>query len=317
MKVLAGDLGGTKALLGIAEISGDRPEFILTRRLASADFSGPEALLAAFQTEASTQMQGIAAACLAVAGPVEADGRRASFTNLPWQADAAELAAELGMPVRLTNDFVAVAAGIAALANDQRLVLQTGEPLADGVRLVIGPGTGLGMAVLVPDGNGFKILPGEGGHVGFAPMDETQLRVWSALMEGHGRVTAERVISGPGLAAIHEILSGESCDPAEVGTRALAGEATARRSVDLFLAAYGAFAGDMALTLLARGGVFLAGGVTQNLLSLMDAGVFMAAFKAKTEHATLACRMPVVVVKDAEIGLKGAALLAGQQEICH
>lgn len=309
MKVLAGDLGGTKALLGIADLSATRPHFLLTRRLASADFSGLPELLAAFRSEVGAAFEGVAAACLAVAGPVEADGRHARFTNLPWQADAAELETQLGVPVRLANDFVAVAAACEALDDDQRLVLQPGEPLADGLRLVIGAGTGLGMAALLPERGRCRILPGEGGHVAFAPADETQLPVWSALQARHGRVTAERVISGPGLAAIHEILAGECADPAAIGARALAGEASACRSVGMFLSAYGAFAGDMALALLARGGVFLAGGVTQHLLPLLAGSGFLAAFNAKAEHAGLARRMPVFAVRDPAIGLKGAAML--------
>jgi len=168
---------------------------------------------------------------------------------------------------------------------------------------VIGAGTGLGMAILA----GQDILPSEGGHVGFAPRDDTQLRVWTVLQQEHGRVTAERVISGPGLAAIHRVLAGADLDPAVIAERALAGETAARRTTDLFFAAYGAFAGDMAMTVLARGGVYLAGGVTQRLLPLLAGSDFLAAFNAKAEHADMVRRMPVWVVTDPEIGLRGAA----------
>ncbi|MEW6165242.1 MAG: glucokinase [Pseudomonadota bacterium] len=315
MRVLAGDLGGTKALLGIAELGGERPEFLLTRRLASADFSDVAALLARFRAEAGDAMDGITSACLAVAGPVAADGRRARFTNLPWQADVAALSVQLGVPLRLVNDFAAVAAGVTAASLAHLVTLQAGEPEPEGVRLAIGAGTGLGVAAMLGAGAELRILPSEGGHVGFAPMDEAQARIWRVLVAEHGRVTAERVISGPGLAAIHRILSGADETPEAIGARALEGEFAARVSVDMFFACYGAFAGDMALTFMARGGVFLAGGVTQKLLPLLPGSGFLAAFNAKVEHAELARTFPVRAVADPEAGLVGAALLARQQGI--
>jgi len=323
MKVLAGDLGGTKALLGVAEIAGGRPRFVLTHRYASADFSGCDALLARFRADAGAALAGVVGACLAVAGPVADDGRRADFTNLPWRADARALEGLLDMPVALANDFAAVAAGIAALPEDGSLRLQAGEPLAGGVRLAIGAGTGLGMAVIVPRGDGdFEILPSEGGHVGYAPADATQDAFAAWLRAEHGRATAERAISGMGLVNLYRFLAAReaadtpdpltAADPgAAIGALALAAPASlARRAADVFMASYGAFAGDMALALLARGGVYLAGGVTQKLLPLLRDGGFMTAFNAKAEHAALARRMPVHAVTAPEIGLAGAAMLA-------
>jgi glucokinase len=327
MRVLAGDLGGTKALLGLAEIGGGHPRFILTHRYASADFSGCDALLARFRADAGAMLDDTRGACLAVAGPVADDGRRADFTNLPWQADAAALERLLGVPVTLANDFAAVAAGIAVLPAERRLCLQAGEPLAGGVRLAIGAGTGLGMAVIVPRGEGFDILPSEGGHVGYAPADGLQAEFAAWLRAEHGRATAERAISGMGLVSLYRFLAAREAadtpDPldaadagAAIGALALADAASlARRAADIFMAGYGAFAGDMALALLARGGVYLAGGVTQKLLPLLRAGGFLAAFNAKAEHAGLARRMPVHVVTEPEIGLLGAAVLAERTAI--
>jgi glucokinase len=322
MKVLAGDLGGTKALLGIAACTGDTPEFTFTRRYASADFSDVAELLKRFRDDAATALEDVTGACLAVAGPLGADGRQARFTNLPWHAEADELEALLSIPVMLANDFAAVAAGIATLSADRCLTLQAGEPLATGVRLAIGAGTGLGMAAIVPTGNTFKILPGEGGHVGFAPADALQDEFAAFLRAHAGRATAERAISGMGLVSLYRFLAAretvdlpnplDAADPAAaIGTLALVDPASlAYRVVTVFLAAYGSFAGDMALAFMARGGVYLAGGVTQKLMPLIQAGGFMAAFNAKAGHADLACRMPVHVVPDPEIGLKGAAMLA-------
>jgi glucokinase len=299
---LVGDVGGTKVLLALV----DEGRIVQQRRLASADFSSFDALLGAYLRDVPASIDG---GCLAVAGPVADDGRFAKITNLPWTIDAAKLEQQFGLGrLSLINDFAGVALGVTALTPDQLVTLQAGEPRADGVKLVIGAGTGLGMAVLVSEGDGFRVLPGEGGHVGFAPQDETQVRIWAALMKEHGRVTAERVISGPGLVAIHRILSGENVEPAEISERALGGDAVARQSVDAFLAAFGAFAGDMALAVMARGGVYLAGGIAAKILPLMQAGTFLTAFNAKAEHADLACRMPVQVATDPEIGLQGAAL---------
>lgn len=298
---LIGDIGGTKVLLALVDEDG---KLAHQRRLASADFASFDTLLGEYLRGVSIPVEG---GCLAVAGPVADNGRSAQITNLPWRIDAAALEVQFGLGrLCLINDFAGVALGVGALLPEQMITLQAGTPAAAGVKLVLGAGTGLGMAIL----HGKDILPSEGGHVGFAPQDDTQLRVWAALQKEHGRVTAERVISGPGLAAIHRVLADENLDPAIIAERALAGEPAARRTVDLFFAVYGAFAGDMAMAVMARGGVYLAGGVTQKLLPLLLDSGFLAAFNAKAEHADLVGTMPVQVVTDPEIGLRGAAVAA-------
>jgi glucokinase len=301
---LAGDIGGTKVLLALVDATG---EISQTRRLASADFSTFDDLLAEYLRGVAVPIDG---GCLAVAGPVADNSRSAKITNLPWVIDARQLESRFGIGhITLINDFAGVALGVATLGAAQWVTLQPGEPLEDGMKLVIGAGTGLGMAMLLGD----RVLPSEGGHVGFSPQDDTQARIRAALMQEHGRVTAERVISGPGLAAIHRILAGADADPAVVAEQALAGEPAARRSVDAFLAAYGAFAGDMAMATMARGGVYLAGGIAAKILPLLRSSPFLEAFNAKAEHAGLVARMPVHVVIDPEIGLAGAALQAGRE----
>lgn len=294
---LAGDIGGTKVLLALVDDAGATSHKC---RLASADFQNFPDLLAAFLRDVTVPVAG---GCLAVAGPVAADGRSAKITNLPWTIDCAALETRFGLgPLRLINDFAGVALGVAGLPADQLVTVQLGQPRAAGVKLVIGAGTGLGMAML----HGNDILPSEGGHVGFAPQDDMQANIWKALAQEQGRVTAERVISGPGLAAIHRVLTGETVAPETVSVRARHGDEAARRSIDVFLAAYGAFAGDMAMAVMAHGGVFLAGGVTLELLPWLREGGFLAAFNAKAEHAGLVSTMSVQVVTDPEIGLRGA-----------
>lgn len=296
---LIGDIGGTKVLLALVDEQGTIRQKC---RFASADFARFDDLLAAYLHGIDVPID---AGCLAVAGPVADDGRSAKVTNLPWTIDCAALETRLRLGrLWLINDFTAIARGVTRLAPEQTIELQAGAPCAHGVRLVLGAGTGLGMAILVND----HVLPSEGGHVAFAPADVLQWQVWRALQNEYGRVTAERVISGPGLANLHRILAGEPLAPEEVVARARRNDVAARRSLEVFFSAYGAFAGDMALATLAFGGVFLAGGVTVHLLAELPKSGFLAAFNAKAEHAGLVRRMPVWAVTDPEIGLQGAAM---------
>ncbi len=304
--ILAGDIGGTKSLFGLFE----NGQMIAERRLANADFSDFGSVLSAFLGEHPGNK--IERACIAVAGPVDDDGRRARFSNLPWTVDANELAKAHGLnSLQLVNDFAAAAMGAVTANPEQLLTLQAGMPLEHAPRLVVGAGTGLGMAVVLPEGRGWRIAPGEGGHVAFAPADEEQAALWTFLRKRHGRVIWERVVSGPGLAAIHEFLGGGIVDPGEISAAALdAPESTAGHALKLFLATYGAFAGDMALAVLPRGGVYLAGGIAAKVLPALQRGAFLTGFNAKDEHADIAAGMPIHVAIDPALGLRGAAALA-------
>ncbi len=319
--ILCGDLGGTKALLGVAEIAAGGPRMVFERRYACADFEDFPGLWTAFRKDAAAFSGRLDGACLAVAGPVADDGRSARLTNLPWTVDAEAAAASFGLSsLRLLNDFAAASLGTTVADPAASLVIQAGRPLAAAPRLVVGAGTGLGMAVLLPEPGGWRVVPGEGGHVGFAPADELQGALWQWLSARHGRVTAERVVSGSGLALIYEFLAtrhaADMPDPladphpqAAIGALAIARpDSLARRAVGLFLACYGSFAGDMALAVLARGGVCLAGGIIGRLASLVADGDFLASFTAKAEHRDLALAMPVTAMTDPALGLKGAAL---------
>jgi glucokinase len=307
-RLLVGDIGGTHARLALVEPGHAEP--LGERRYFCADFPGLEPLLADFMATAGAD---IPAGCLAVAGPIGDDGRRAKLTNLPWTIDADDLERRFGIGrLRLANDFAAAAMGITVTPDESLVWLQAGRPLPHAPKLVVGAGTGLGMAMLVHIDDRWRVLPGEGGHIGFAPQDEAQARLWQVLKNEYGRVTAERVVSGPGLTEIHRILSGRVLTPAAIAGAAIDdSDAAARRSVDMFLSAYGGFAGDMALAVMARGGVFLAGGIAAKLLPLLPSSPFMESFKAKAEHAALVADMPVAVATDAVLGLRGAAVLAG------
>lgn len=308
--LLCADIGGTKTLLGLA--SGG--ELLVRRRFANAGFADLAAVLAAFFAETQTEPSRITGGCLALAGPIADGGRQAALTNLPWSIDTDELSRRFGLPsLRLANDFAAAALGAVAATVEQRVTLQAGEAIDTAPRLVIGAGTGLGMAIVLPQAGRWRIIPGEGGHVAFAPADDEQRDLWEFLRARHERVTWERVVSGPGLIAIHEFVTGVVLPPEEITQRALASpDSAARRALDLFLAAYGAFAGDMALACLPRGGVFLAGGIAAKMIPALQHGEFLAAFNAKAEHAVLAARMPIHIATDPLLGLQGALRL-GQE----
>lgn len=314
MLILGGDIGGTKTLLAIAE-PGGLPRF--ERRYPSQDYGDFDTLLTDFLAEARSSGfdAPIRAAAFGVAGPVAAN--RAQLTYLPWFLDGAAIAARFGMgAVTLANDFAAAAAGIASLAPEQVVTLQAGSPLLDAPRVALGAGTGLGVAFLLPQGGHWRVVPGEGGHLGFAATDEAQVALWRELQAEFGRVTAETVVSGPGLARIYRHLSriagrARDMEPAAISAAALtADDPVATRTVEMFLTCYGAFAGDLALSVLARGGVYLCGGVAPKLLPLIPGSGFLEAFGAKGCHAGLGAAMPVHVVTEERLGLLGALRLA-------
>ncbi|UCV07312.1 glucokinase [Dechloromonas denitrificans] len=304
--LLGGDLGGTKTLLALAERRDGRLHIVRQQRYASQDYPTFAALLGDFLAGQTS----IAGACFGVAGPT--DGRRAKLTYLPWQLAAAELASCFAINrVVLVNDFAAAAHGLEHVAATNILTLQTGQPIAGAPRVILGAGTGLGVAGLVWQADRYRVIPGEGGHFGFSPQSEQQGELWRWLRQQHGRVTSEHVISGPGLARIFTFLGGPSLSPAEIGAAALTGsQPLAGAAVRLWLECYGAFAGDLAMHWLAHGGVYLAGGIAGKLLPHIDRSPFIAAFLDKYEHANLMADMPLHLVSSEDLGLTGALAIA-------
>lgn len=319
--ILAGDIGGTKTLLAL--FGDDAPDPVFERRVASAEHADFDGLLAAFLEQARAfvpSQSRIEAAAFGVAGPVDAG--RVHVTNLPWILDASALAARFDLgPIVLLNDFAAAARGIAALTPDQIVTLQTGEPRASAPRVLLGAGTGLGIAYLFSADRGFSIVESEGGHAGFAPCDARQAGLWRALYEQGGRVEVEHVLSGPGLVRIYDYLAqgglgresvpNQHPAPEEIVRAALADrDATALAALDVFIACFGAVAGDHALNVLARGGVYVAGGIAPKILPRLRVGGFMASFNDKGAFAAQTRRMPVHVVIEERLALLGAACRA-------
>jgi glucokinase len=250
-----------------------------------------------------------------VAGPIE--GRTAQLTNAPWRIDADALSARLAIPTLiLRNDFEAAAAGLDDVDPALCTTLQAGEFSAALPRVVIGAGTGLGVAYVIPARSGPHIIAGEGGHAGFAPADAREIELLRFVLGETPRVTAEHLLSGAGLVRLYAFVSGElPSDVRERGAAAVAArfdrhEYAAMDTLRLFASILGAVAGDHALAVLATGGVFVAGGIAPRFAGVLAQPSFITAFRAKGKHAALMARIPVRLIGDPRLGLLGAARLA-------
>jgi glucokinase len=328
--LLAAEVGGTKTEVALVTGNGGGREFVAHRVYPSHDFSGIEAVIEDFlkQPQTDALIGSIAAACFSVAGPVE--GGSTLLTNLGWRMDAAALSQRFGVPkVRLINDFIAAGHGIARLAPAEMEVLQTGTPKERGTRVIIGAGTGLGVGLLVWHGERYAAFPSEAGHADFAPVDEVQDRLLGYLRQNFGRVSYERVISGPGLMRIFSFLQDTGAGmpskqlQAAIQKRGDAAEAItefavarldplAVRALDLFIAIYGSFAGNMALGGLALGGVYISGGIAPKIIGKLRDGTFVRAFNNKGRFSGLLSGIPVCVVLNQQVGLYGALMEAAR-----
>jgi glucokinase len=330
MQVLAGDIGGTKVLLQIAELDRDSYRVVHERRFFSNVYPAFEPIVREFMQTCPPGLT-IDAACFGLAGPITVTGKTqlASLTNLPWQIDSTALAMELKTSkVRLINDFQAAGYGVEALRPEDLVTLQSGQAHPRAPRNIIGAGTGLGQGILFWEQDYYEVLATEGGHVDFAPTDELQVALWRYLKKHFDRVSYERVVSGPGLVHIYTFLretgvapespevvaAMDSADPAAAISQAgLAGyDELAKRTLDLFVTIYGAQAGNFALTTLPTGGVYIAGGIAPKIIDKLTDGTFMRAFLDKGRMADLVAKMPVHVVMNTKVGLIGAALAAGR-----
>jgi glucokinase len=261
---------------------------------------------------------GVDAAVFSVAGPVQAGV--CTTTNLPWVISESELARELKIPVALINDFHAVAIGVTQLQAAELRVLQAGSRDPNGVYAVLGAGTGLGEAVAVPTGRSVRVLPGEGGHSDFAPRNEEEWRLLRFLRTKSEHVSVERVVSGMGLGSLYDfvVADGQARDDAEtrrrfadesrgavIGDRAALDPAAAR-ALAMFVSAYGAEAGNLALKVLPTGGLYVAGGIAARMADRLAWDVFMDNFLSKGRMRELLRAIPVAVVLHPNVGLLGA-----------
>lgn len=324
MKVLAVDMGGTKTLLALVERSKEGGlRIVEQRRFESRADDEPGAMARRFLDDLGVTVE---RACFGVAAPVK--GGVVDGPNLPWTIREDSLAAESAIPhVKVINDFEAVGLGIGCLGPDDLATLQEGRPEPDGPIALLGAGTGLGEAFLLRAGGETRVWPTEGGHADFAPRNALEFGLLLYFRERlKGRVSVERILSGSGLAAIYDYLVERDVvdddrgvcdemraeDPAAVVTRhALAGDNEGCvRALDLFLAIYGAEAGNMALRILATGGVYIGGGIAPRIVEKMRGPAFLDSFRDKGRFTPLVERMPVRVILNEKAALFGAALTA-------
>ena len=322
--ILAGDIGGTKVHLALYRFADGRLKAVRERRFSAQEFASLDAVVNAFLADGNTDK--IDAACFGCPGPVR-DGRL-KLTNLPWTLDARELARSLGIEnVFLINDLEANGYGIPELAPESVFTLHAGNAAAVGHRGLIAAGTGLGEALLIWDGKAHRPIASEGGHCDFAARTDREIALLEVLRRKlHGRVSWERVVSGLGIQNIYGFLRDvekidepawlrermASDDPnAVIGACAEDGSSTlCFETMQTFAAAYGAEAGNIALKVLATGGIYLGGGIAPKILKTLASGGFMQAFLDKGRLSPLLESIPVRVILDESCALLGAAAFA-------
>ncbi len=311
VKVVVGDIGGTSTRLALVSSDGGPRRFLAEAEFASQDHPGLAPLVAGFLAEHGGSVEG---ACFAVAGPVQ-DGR-AKLTNLPWALDEADLRLALGVPwVRLVNDLRALAHATPHLAPEDLAEINGGDVRPQAPMAVMAPGTGLGEAFLIWGGEDYVACESEGGHADFAPADPLQAGLLAWLAERFGHVSYERVCAGSGLPNVYDYLRAQ--DPAAENAALAAALAAAPdrsplivaaaleapnanplavRTVRILIDVWGAEAGNLALKVMAAGGVYLGGGMPPRLLPQLQDGAFMRAFAAKGRFAGLMRTIPVKVI---------------------
>jgi glucokinase len=320
--ILAGDVGGTKTALMLYERGGGPSAPIHEDTLSSREFASFEDAIRRFLAAAGSPV--VTAACFGVPGPV-IDGRCAT-TNLPWELDEAALARAIPAGhVKLLNDLEATGHGILRLPASQTLALQSGKP-RPGHKAVVAAGTGLGEAVLIWDGACHRVIGSEGGHTDFAPRTDLEIDLLRYLRREFGHVSYERVLSGPGLFNIYRFLreTGHAPEPEWLAQRLRGGDPSpviaevgladghplCSTALDVFIGIYGAEAANLALTVVAHGGVYIGGGIAPKLRARLANGSFITAFREKGRFADLLETIPVYLVMEPRTALLGAAHVA-------
>lgn len=314
MTALVGDIGGTNARFGIWQ--NDR--LTQVRVLPTADFPRPEDAIRRYLDDIGESLDALTAVCLACAGPVGGDEFR--FTNNHWRLSRTAFVNDLGLTdLLLINDFAAMALGMTRLRDGEQVTVIEGAGEAGRPRLVIGPGTGLGVATLLPLPNrGWSALPGEGGHVCLPVGSEREANLWLHLHRQLGHVNAEAILSGGGLLALYRASCAlDGCEarfgePAEVTAAALAGDAYAQTVLEQFCVWLGRIVGDNVLTTGARGGVYLVGGVLPRFVEFFLASGFRQAFRDKGSMSRYFDGIPVWLVTAEYPGLEGAGVALQQ-----
>ncbi|MDH5761467.1 MAG: glucokinase [Nitrospinota bacterium] len=321
--ILTGDVGGTKVNLALFEVHRGALSLKAEQSFASRDFDGLLDLLQHFLKETQPNLTH---ACLGVAGPVH-EGR-CEVTNLPWSIEVRDLKALLGIEsVSLINDLAAMACAIPHLRGEEVAVIQKGQGDPQGTIGVLAAGTGLGQAFLVPEREGrWRVLETEGGQCDFAARTSLEISLREFLGQVFGRVCIEDVLSGPGLVRIFEFIKErdgitepdwltrefEQIAPAEVISRnGLSGKfPSCEEALQMFVSVYGAVAGNLALQIVARGGIWIGGGIAPEILPLLKSDLFLEAFRDKGKFSDFMAQIDIKVIMNKRAPLFGAGYFA-------
>jgi glucokinase len=327
MKILAGDIGGTKTILQVSQYVEGKLSVIVEQRFDSGLFPTFDELLSQFLADNQVNVQELDSACVGVAGPVE--NQQARVTNLPWHLDSDLLATKFSLPrVELINDFQAVGYGIEQLGDADLVTLQAGQAVHQGVRAVIGAGTGVGHAVMAWCSGAYQVLSSEAGHSSFAPVNDLQQELLVYLTRQYDAVSVERTLSGPGIENIFRFFCAREPDqltpqlqqatgqqeitPVVVEFALAKKDPLAIKTLDMFIEIYGAAAGNLALFAMATGGVYIAGGIAPRIIDSLSQGSFINAFNHKSKMQHLLSSIPVKVITNPKVGLLGAAVSAAR-----
>ncbi|PLA75434.1 glucokinase [Hydrogenovibrio sp. SC-1] len=307
-KILAGDVGATKVLLQAYDV--DSQALLAEARYISGNFASLIEVIQLFQQQ--YRISHFSAACLGLPGPVV--GREARLTNLPWVVDANQIEEQCWIDhVALTNDFYAAALGVDELVESDLLCLQPGIPNMQSNRLVVGAGTGLGVAPIKNCGGNFVPQSSEGGHIDFAPVNDLQVAIYNWCRQKWAHVSYERLLSGEGLETLYFFFSIEEHGHGHKGLKAplihqaaLDGEIVANRALNAFVEIYGAYIGNLALIWESNAGVYIAGGIAPKISDWMTKPIFLNAFLNKGRLRSVVESAPIYLVLNEKVGLLGA-----------
>lgn len=314
--VLIADIGGTNVRLGVLpQAHSPLRDFPTVQTGMFPDFAS-----AAEATVLDTTALMPKSLLIALAGPIT--GPNVKLTNADWEVDPVGVARALNLDAVVTfNDFEALALSLPYLRDDQVMKVGAGEPVSRGPRVVVGPGTGLGVAALVYGDRCYTPLAGEGGHINLAPEDERDFAIWPHLDRFHGRISAEALLSGDGLARLYRAVArargkdGDWCRSGPDVTRAAdEGDDLALEAIDLFFTHLGRMAGDLALVFLAKGGVYVGGGIVPRLAGRIAGSGFRAGFEAKAPHGAIMGTIPTYLITEAKPAVAGMASFATMPE---
>lgn len=329
MIILSGDIGGTSTRMQLTQVDrGQKMQLLKSIKYSNQNFASFSDIIDAFLQDAAIKKKQISSICFGVAGPIL--NGNVKFTNLPWAINSEDLKAQFDLrQVALINDFEAIGYGIETLDEKDVQTLQEAEPKKKGLKTFVGAGTGLGVGFMTFFDDSYSVQPTEGGHVDFAPTDDTQVELLNYLRKKYHRVSFERLLSGPGLVNIYRFVRDNKIFSEEenaelrfllesdqdIDVAATISEYAINhkdilsiRALDIFIRIYGSFVGDLALTTFPYGGIYIVGGIAPKLLPQIQQGGFMERYFDKGRMSGLLKNFPIHVVINTKVGLQGSAV---------